>query len=336
MKKKVHLRDIADKLGVSVKTVSGALSGDSIRMSEETRKRIKAAAEELGYQPNIVARGMRQGVLPIISLVAEGLITLPFATEIVRSLDNTGRALGLSVMATNVGSARGIDAGVAEALRFTPKAIAFATMFHREVTLSAEVARSIDLTINCLDAGGQVPAVVPDDVQAAADIVSHCFDKGRRRIAFLNLPGILAGQLREEGFRTAHAARGIPVQDNWLLPATRGAHYTEFAMSLVQPHVAALMAASPRPDTILCGNDRVALEVYGALHRLGIAIPSDVAVASFDNQAEIARRLDPPLTTMALPHRAMGRRAAEILAGITPAEAQIQRIPFRLIERSSL
>ena len=85
MKKKVHLRDIADKLGVSVKTVSGALSGDSIRMSEETRKRIKAAAEELGYQPNIVARGMRQGVLPIISLVAEGLITLPFATEIVRS-----------------------------------------------------------------------------------------------------------------------------------------------------------------------------------------------------------------------------------------------------------
>ena len=45
-------------------------------------------------------------------------------------------------------------------------------MFHREVTLSAEVARSIDLTINCFDAGGQVPAVVPDDVQAAADIVS--------------------------------------------------------------------------------------------------------------------------------------------------------------------
>lgn len=336
MKKNVHLRDIAEKLGVSVKTVSGALNGDSIRMSEETRKRIRAAAEELGYQPNIVARGMRQGVLPIISLVAEGLITLPFATEIVRSLDNTGRGLGLSLMTTNVSAARSVDAAVDEARRFTPRAIAFATMYHRAVSLSPEAARSIDMTINCFDTAGQVPAVIPDEVQAATDIVTHCFDRGRRRIAFLNLPGILAGELREQGFRAAHAARDIPVTDAWLLPATRGAQYTEFASSLVLPQVEALMAATPRPDTILCGNDRVALEVYGALHRLGMSIPSDVAVASFDNQADIARRVDPPLTTMALPHRAMGRRAAEILAGITPVEQKVQRIPFRLIERSSL
>lgn len=166
--------------------------------------------------------------------------------------------------------------------------------------------------------------------------MTHCFDKGRRRIAFLNLPGILAGSLREQGFRAAHGARGIPVTEAWILPATRGAQYSEVAQSLVQAHVEAQMAANPRPDTILCGNDRVALEVYGALHRLGLAIPSDAAVASFDNQADIARRLDPPLTTMALPHRAMGRRAAEILAGMVPVRERIQRIPFRLIERSSL
>jgi DNA-binding LacI/PurR family transcriptional regulator len=336
MTKKVSLRDIADRLGVSVKTVSGALSGDSARMSEETRKRIKAAAEEMGYQPNIVARGMRQGVLPIIGLVAEGLITLPFATEIVRALDNTGRAYGLSLMATNVSAARSVDDAMAETRRFLPKAIAFATMFHREVTLSPEVLRAVDLTINCFDTSGRVPAIVPDEVQAAQDIVSHCFAKGRRRIAFLNLPGILAGQLREDGFRAAHVAHDLPVAEAWLLPATRGARYTEFSTSLVPAHVAALMAAPTRPDTILCGNDRVALEVYGALHRLGLSIPGDVAVASFDNQADIARRLDPPLTTMALPHRAMGRRAAEILAGVRPAGQEVQRIPFRLIERASL
>lgn len=333
---KVHLRDIANRLGVSVKTVSGALSGDSIRMSEETRKRIRALAEEMGYQPNIVARGMRQGVLPIIGLVADGLITLPFATEIVRSLDNAGRAFGLSVMATNVGATRSIEDAVAECRRFLPKSLAFATMFHREVDLPSAAISSIDLTINCYDASGRLPAVVPDDVQAARDIVSHCFARGRRRIAFLNLPGILAGRLREGGFRAAHAGHDIPVVEEWLLPATRGARYTEFSVSLVAAHVSALMAANPRPDTILCGNDRVALEVYGALHRLGMSIPSDVAVASFDNQAEIARRLDPPLTTMALPHRAMGRRAAEILAGISPAEITVQRIPFPLIERASL
>ncbi|MDE2384846.1 MAG: LacI family DNA-binding transcriptional regulator [Alphaproteobacteria bacterium] len=336
VKKKVHLRDIADKLGVSVKTVSGALHGDSIRMAEKTRQRIRALADELGYQPNIVARGMRQGVMPLIGLVAEGLITLPFATEIVRSLDNAGRSYGLSVVATNVGATRSAEAGVAEARRFMPKAIAFATMFHKAVTLPAEALRSINLTINCFDTSLSVPAIVPDEVQAAREIVEFCFARGRRRIAFLNLPGILAGSLREQGFHEAHKVKGIAVSGGWVLPATRGAHYTEFSSSLVPAHIESLMRQNPRPDTILCGNDRVALEVYGVLNRLGVKIPADVAVASFDNQSEIARRLDPPLTTMALPHRAMGRRAAEILAGIHPATQQIERIPFRLVERASL
>lgn len=336
MAKKVHLKDIADKLGVSIKTVSGALHGDSVRMSDATRQAIRDLARELGYQPNIVARGMRQGVMPIIGLVAEGLITLPFATEIVRSLDNAGRSFGLSMVATNVGASRSTDAGIEEIQRFMPKAVAFATMFHREVKLSADALKSIDLMINCFDASGAVPAIVPDDVQAARDIVAHCFARGRRRIAFLNLPGILAGALREEGFRAAHREQDVPVTEAWLLPATRGASYSEFSASLVDGHIERLMSGPERPDTILCGNDRVAIEVYFALNRLKIAVPHDVAVASFDNQAEIARRLDPPLTTMALPHRAMGRRAAEILAGRATASADIERIPFRLIERASL
>ena len=336
MKRKVHLRDIAEKLGVSVKTVSGALHGDSVRMSDETRKKIRKLADKLGYQPNLVARGMRQGVMPLIGLVAEGLITLPFATEIVRSLDNASRGFGLSVVATNVGASRSAIDGVAEAKRFLPMAIVFATMFHKPVSLPAEALRSINLTINCFDTSGSVPAVVPDEVQAAREIVAHCFARGRHRIAFLNLPGILAGTLREQGFREAHKAHDFAVDESWILPATRGANYTEFSSSLVSQQLVQLMQENQPPDCILCGNDRVALEVYGALNRLGIKIPGDVAIASFDNQSEIARRLDPPLTTMALPHRAMGRRAAEILAGIKPATEKIERIPFRLVERASL
>ncbi len=64
--------------------------------------------------------------------------------------------------------------------------------------------------------------------------------------------------------------------------------------------------------------------------------PDDIAVVSFDNQTDIARRLDPPLTTMALPHREIGRRAAEIVTGTGPAPRPLQKIPFRLIERASV
>ena len=96
------------------------------------------------------------------------------------------------------------------------------------------------------------------------------------------------------------------------------------------------MAAERRPDAILCGNDRIALEVYGALRRGGWRIPQHVSVASFDNQVEIAARLDPPLTTMALPHREMGRRAGEILAGVGSPPEDVEEIPFRLVERASV
>jgi DNA-binding LacI/PurR family transcriptional regulator len=333
---RVSLQDIADRLGVSVKTVSGALHDDSIRMSASTRARIRALAEKLGYQPNIVARGMRKGVMPIIGLVAEGLITQPFATEIVRSLDNAARGYGLSIFATSVGASRSAEDGVNEARRLMPTSIAFATMYHRVVELPAPTRRMIALTINCRDCSGAIPAIVPDERRAAQTIVEHCFARGRRRIAFLNLPGLLAGSLREEGFRAAHAALEGEVRDDWIRPATRGTQYTDFAHSLVLRQVEDLLKGSPRPDAILCGNDRVAMEVYGALRRFGIAIPDDVAVVSFDNQIEIARRLDPPLTTMALPHRAIGRRSAEILAGVRPATSQVEEIPFRLVERASV
>jgi DNA-binding LacI/PurR family transcriptional regulator len=333
---KVSLQHIATRLGVSVKTVSGALHDSSIRMSHDTRERIRALADELGYVPNIMARGMRQGVMPFVGLIADGLITQPFATEIMRSLDNTLRPNGLSLIATSVGGARSAEAGVSEVERLMPRAIAYASMYHYVVALPAAVRRSIALMINCREETGEVPALVPAERQAAEKIVGHLFARGRRRIAFLNLPGLVAGQLREEGFRRAHAEQDAPIIEDWIRPATRGPIYNDLARSLVAMRVGEIMRGSARPDAILCGNDRVAMEVFSALRREGASIPDDVAVASFDNQIDIATRLDPPLTTMELPHRAMGRRAGEILAGLKAAPEQIEEIPFRLVERASV
>ena len=333
---KVSLQDIATRLGVSVKTVSGALHNSAIRMSDETRERIRTLADELGYAPNLVARGMRQGVMPIVGMVAEGLITQPFATEIMRSFDNVLRTQGLRVFVTNIGNGQGAAAGIADLQRLMPRSIVYASMYHRVVSLPAAVRGSIALMINCREHDNLVPALVPAERAAAAAVTAHLFERGRRAIAFLNLPGLIAGAQREAGFRAAHQARGLTVRDDWIKPATRGPIYSDRARSLVFEHVRALLSGPQRPDSILCGNDRVALEVYGAVRRVGLRIPDDVAVASFDNQVEIAGRLDPPLTTMALPHRELGRRAGEILAGRRAMPAMVEEIPFRLVERASV
>lgn len=331
---KVSLSHIATAAGVSAKTVSGALHGGSAAMSAETRERIRVIARNLGYVPNLAARGMRQGRLPIIGVVADGLITAPFATDIMRAFDNALRVDGLSGVVSSLGAERNIGLAVAELERFIPRAVAYASMYHRVVDIPE--GSPIRLMINCRDAAGRIPSLVPAEAQAARTLTAYLFASGRRRLAFLNLPGLLAGDLRAEGYRAAHNEAGVAVRLDRVRFATVGRRYNDRARSLVGEHVSALLAEPEPPEAILCGNDRVALETYNALRRLGRCIPDDVAVASFDNQVEIAARLDPPLTTMALPHRAMGRRAAEILLDKRLPKEAVEEIPFRLVERSSV
>ncbi|MBS1165885.1 MAG: LacI family transcriptional regulator [Proteobacteria bacterium] len=330
----VSLQDIASVAGVSVKTVSGALHGGSARMADETRDRIRKIAEELGYVTNFAARSMRQGWMPLIAIIGDELLTSPFATEIIRGLDNSARKADLSVFFTTIGGDRDIAKVYDDVSRFRPRAIGYAAMYHKEVVLPPELADRIGVMINCRDAAGRVTSLVPDEETAGHTIASHLIDAGRRKIAFINLPGLLAGELRERGFRAALSEAGLePIA---VLPAVKRAIYADRARSLVAQHVAELMAGPDRPDAILCGNDRVAMEVYSALRRVGAGIPDDVAVAGFDNQIDIVTRLDPPLTTMALPHRAMGRMAAEILQAAEPPERGLKLLPFQLVERASV
>ncbi|HEV7277543.1 MAG TPA: LacI family DNA-binding transcriptional regulator [Devosiaceae bacterium] len=331
----VSLQDIANRSGYSVKSVSGALHGGSARMSEATREKILGVAKEMGYVINLAARATRQGWIPLIGIIADELITTPFATDILRGLDNAVRARDMAVFATNFGPGRSVNSVYAELQRFRPKAIGYAAMYHKVIQLPDDVSSGLSVLINCRDAAGRVPSIVPDDEQAARDITRHLIERGRRRIAFINLPGLLAGSLREKGFIAALAEAGLDSTQAPVLPAVSAHVYTDRSRRLVQQHVEALTSGPNAVDAILAGNDRVAMEVYAALRRRNLSIPGDVAVAGFDNQVEIVTRLDPPLTTMALPHRRMGQLAAAALLGEADLSAPVQELRFRLVQRKS-
>ncbi len=332
----ISLNDIAERAGVSVKTVSGALHGGSARMSDDTRLRIREIAEELGYVTNFAARSMRQGWMPLIGVIADELVTSPFATGIIGGLDSGARASDMAVFAMTLSGRRTVASVLEEMHRFRPRAVAYAAMYHKRVELPAEFAETIGVMINCREANDRVISLVPDEAGAALEMTNYLLNAGRRNIAYINLPGLLASELREMGFRQALDQGGFNGAEATVLPAVNRAIYSDRAQSLVHSHVQQLMSFPQRPDAILCGNDRVAMEVYAALRRCGATIPDDVAVASFDNQVEIASRLDPPLTTMALPHRAMGRKAAQILLAEDRAPVEVKKIPFRLVERLSV
>jgi len=126
-------RDVANLAGVPPKTVSGTLHGGTPRLSAETRAHVQRIAAGLGYVPNLAASAVRQGWLPIVGLVADGLITSPFASELMRAIDNGLHAADTSVVVTSVGSGRRIQAGLRDRARLRPRAIAYAAMFHHEI-----------------------------------------------------------------------------------------------------------------------------------------------------------------------------------------------------------
>jgi DNA-binding LacI/PurR family transcriptional regulator len=242
----------------------------------------------------------------------------------------------MAVFAMPTGSGRTLSQVLEEVKRFRPHAVGYAAMYHKLVELPDELAASVQVMINCREHKRRATSIVPDEEQAAHDLTNHLLRRGRRRIAFISLPGLLADELRCQAIKCTLEGAGLELRPDWIRPAVRRSIYNDRAPSLVSKHIENLIARQPTPDAIICGNDRVAMDVYFALYRAGVVIPDDIAVVSFDNQVEIASRLDPPLTTMALPHRAMGRIAAEILLSDARQTNEVIKLPFDLIERASV
>ena len=115
---RANLLDVAKRAGVSVKTASGALNGSMARMSAETRDGIESIAAEIGYVANLAASSTRKGYMPIVGILADGLITSPYATDIMRSFDRAVRRQGMTVLVTNIAGGD-VEAGVADITRLS-------------------------------------------------------------------------------------------------------------------------------------------------------------------------------------------------------------------------
>lgn len=179
--------------------------------------------------------------------------------------------------------------------------------------------------LNCFEEAGTGTAVVPDEYRAGRDAARVLAERGRGRIQVVGTPGpgIHAGAERYRGILDELGARGLrlegTVECEW---------WPESACE-------ALAAALPsrRPQGLICLNDRVALGAYQALQEAGLSVPEDVCVVSFDDSA-LASWLRPPLSSIALPYFAMGRRALALL--LEGPAAGTHALPMPLRTRRSL
>ena len=303
----VTIQDIAKRAGVGVGTVSRVLN-DSPQVDPTTRQHVQAVIAELGYRPKSAAKILRTRKTHEIGFITDEIATTPFAVDVIRGAQDAAWAQGKLLVLINTNrDAQMLEAAIETMLERQVEGIVYAAMFHQQVVLPANIYEVPAVLVDCFCAEQNLPSVVPDEVQGSYEATELLLKQGHRRIGHMtNMESYPAKYGRIQGYKQALADYGVAfdpelITEEWTDP--HGGYRS----------ARKLMALEDRPTAIFCFNDRMAMGTYDLLHELGLRIPDDVAITSFDNQELLAAHLRPPLTTMQLPHYAMGQWAVNYL-----------------------
>ena len=320
--------DVAKAAGVSPKTVSRVLNGDA-PVGAETRLAVTEAMSALGYQPSRAARMMRSNRSGLVGLITGaisvgleeaqslGLPELFIVQGIQQGMAESGKTLMIADTGGDVTKAGPL---IDTFLQHRVEGLIYVAEYHQQVTLPPIPGDTPIVLVNGFDAAG-TPAVLPDDQKGMHDLVARLVEAGHRRIGYITLrDDITATPLRLKGYRAALGEAGVPADPALIVPGELPGRETD--NDVLVPALEKLLGLNNPPTVICCGNDRMALRLYGLLRARGFRVPDDMSVAGYDNYRVIAETLFPPLTTVDLPYRAMGVRAAERLLSLISGDSR--------------
>ena len=334
---KATIREVAQRAGVSVTTVSHALNeAPGKRVSPGTRQRIRDAATELGYRPNRAAQSLRTQRTHTIGFLSDNIATTPYAGRMILGAQEAAAEAGsLLVLLSSGGDADLEDLELAALNDRQVDGIVYASMFHRIVELPARLSHNHAVLLDARTAdGGRFSSVVPDEIGGARAGVEELLANGHRRIAFINnFEDYPAPHGRLAGYRQALEVYGVPLDPSLIVTASVDSARDGFDLTMP------LLSREDRPTGLFCFNDRVAMGAYQAAMEVGLSIPEDLSIVGFDDQELIAANLRPGLTTMQLPHYQMGRWAVRtLLEHIATNDTEVVNalLPCPLVRRASV
>ncbi|WP_233280505.1 LacI family DNA-binding transcriptional regulator [Devosia rhizoryzae] len=322
---RIRIYDVARVAGVSVATASKALN-DTGRMTEATRTRVKQTATALGFRPNAMARALtrqRSFTIGLLTNDTYGRFTLPVMAGINEALVDQG----VSVFLCGIEDDAALGKIHVDAMLDKQVDGIIATGKRIDRRLPVDLS---DLPVPVVYAFTEGPAdavtLVSDDRQGAREATEHLLAHGRRRLVHVTGPDSFASvQNRAEAFR---ASAG---QDAKVL-------YGAWSEAWGHEAVAKLWAQLNGPDGIFCGNDQIARGVVDALRERGIDVPAEVSVVGFDNWEIVSAATRPPLTTIDMNLKELGREAGRLILDLAegkPVEPGIRTLPCKLVLRQS-
>jgi DNA-binding LacI/PurR family transcriptional regulator len=333
---RVTVRHVASAVGVSASTVSRALSEGpgSELIGEETRRKVRDVARQLGYSPSPIAKALRGGRSNLIGLILREIAD-PFFAQLSQELITCARDEGYQIV---LGYAHGDpekSLNVADVLdtRHIDGAVVMGDLTNNEkvlTTLLSTIPAAVGLCRGASLEG--LFTVNADNVAGIEGLMTHLFDLGHRRIAYLD--GGLIGDIRErrQAFLSGAARRALTVPPDYVQEADDG-------LAGGYQSMRRLLALRERPTAVIASDDMLAIGAIKAALDAGLCVPKDISITGFDD-IELAQYSYPSLTTARQPTRTMVERTLSSLLKLIrkeplPDADSIVRIPPKLIIRQS-
>ncbi|MBO0134203.1 LacI family DNA-binding transcriptional regulator [Agrobacterium burrii] len=320
------IRDLAAMAGVSISTASKALNNTG-RMGEETRQRVKRLAREIGFRPNALAQGLlskRSFTIGLLTNDTYGRFTLPVMAGVSEALVDRGVSVFLCAIEDNPALGQiHVDA-----------------MLDKQVDGIIATGKRVDRSLPIDLSNVPVPVVYAfteggpgsvsfrsDDYQGATLAVEWLMEQGRCKIAHITGPeDFFSVRERCSAFRAVAGENAVVLFGEWSESWGRDAVDRIWALD------------GEKPDAVFCGNDQIARGVMDALRERGVRVPEDVAVVGFDNWEIVASQTRPPLTSVDMELKELGRQAGRTILALAegqPVEPGVRTLPCRLVVRQS-
>lgn len=318
--------DVARLAAVSQSAVSRTFTpGASV--SEKTRARVLAAAEQLGYRPNILARSLITGRSNMVGLVVSELSN-PYYPPLLELMADAIQRQGRHLLLFTVPRDQDVETLISRVLQYQVDAVVIcAGMVSSGMAAACARDRRPVLLLNRMADHPQADHVLCDNEDGGRQAAAALITAGCRRLGLISgQPGTMTSDLRCRGFLAEAARAGIPVQqcagDFTAVGGANAAHHL-------------LTTATERPDGLFAANDVMALEALRMARALGLSVPDQMKIVGFDDIPEAAREglstLRQPLAELV---DTLARRLDARLNGAPPAPAAL--LPVTLVQRGSL
>lgn len=335
LRRGVTLADVAKAAGVDQSTVSRVLrDSPGTKVTPETRERIRHFAAELGYVPNATARSLAVRSTSTIALLIPNVSGFIYA-DIIRGASDAARELGYVLVvadASELGHAS--DAIRRLALEGRVDGLLLASGIVTDEAVQSLVGETNNIVVLNRQIGGRSPRIIEDDEMGMYCGVLELIENGHTRIGFLaGPPDVDTSRRRIKGYRRAMAEAGLPVSAGLIVHAG-------FDESDGYRGMQALLERKPQPTAVAAASVAAAVGAMAAARDAGLDIPKDISMVAF-HDAPLANYLFPPLTTVAMPLKELGRQAMLMLHGRLIGESgpmlvKIQDPAPKLVRRQSV